>query len=75
MEDKMGQAIADGDAESVQNLIGKGEPCFGEVPYRPVENMCLYADIQKARELLQWEATHNLEDGLKKTIAWYSRND
>ena len=61
--------------ESVQNLIGKGQPCFGEVPYRPGENMCLYADIQKARELLQWEATHNLEDGLKKTIAWYSRND
>ena len=61
--------------ESVQNLIGKGEPCFGEVPYRPAENMCLYADIKKAKKLLQWEAKHNLEDGLKKTIAWYSRND
>ena len=61
--------------ECVRDLIGKGEPCFGEVPYRPAENMCLYADIQKAKELLQWEAAHKLEDGLNKTIAWYSRND
>ena len=61
--------------ETVRGLIGRGEPCFDEIPYRPGENMCLYADIKKAKKLLQWEATYNLEDGLKKTIAWYSRND
>ena len=61
--------------DSIQGLIGKGQPSYGEMPYRPGENMCLYADIKKAKKLLQWEATYNLEDGLKKTIAWYSRND
>ena len=61
--------------ESVQYLIGKGEPCFDEIPYRPGENMCMYADTTKAKDLLGWEALHNMEDGLNKTIAWYSEND
>jgi len=60
--------------ESAQNLIGKGEPCFGKVPYRLGENMCLYADTSKARHLLRWEPLHNMQDGLNKTIAWYSEN-
>ena len=60
--------------ESVRNLIGKGEPCFGEVPYRPGENMCLYADTQKAQKMLGWVPRYTLESGLKKTISWYSDN-
>ena len=39
--------------KSVQGLIGKGEPSYGEVPYRPGEKMCLYADTQKAQQLLK----------------------
>ena len=42
------------------DLIGKGEPCFGEVPYRPAENMCLYADIQKAKNFCNGKL-HNLK--------------
>ena len=61
--------------EIVQGLIGKGVPRFGEFPYRPGENMCLYADINKACDILGWSPTHSLESGLKKTISWYLKNE
>lgn len=30
-----------------------------------------YLNSEKARSLLQWKPTHNLESGLARTIAWY----
>ena len=60
--------------EIVQGLIGKGEPRFGEISYRPGENMCLYADTNKAYEMLGWSPAHSLESGLQKTISWYLKN-
>jgi nucleoside-diphosphate-sugar epimerase len=56
--------------ETVRHLIGGGEPKFGEVTYRPGENMELYADITKAKALLGWAPRVNLETGLNKTIQW-----
>jgi len=32
-------------------------------------------DIQKAKEILNWEPTTSLKDGLKKTIAWFKDNE
>ena len=32
-------------------------------------------DITKAKEILGWEPTTSLEDGLKKTIAWFKDNE
>lgn len=57
--------------ELVQGLVGRGEPQFGKVSYRPGENMELYADISKARSLLGWTPRVSLEDGLAETIDWY----
>jgi len=34
----------------------------------------LYADISKAKKLLNWEPTVSLDEGLKKTISWISEN-
>lgn len=56
--------------QTVQALIGRGEPLFGQVAYRPGENMALYADVTKARELLGWSASVPLEAGLLQTIQW-----
>ena len=56
--------------QTVQSLIGRGEPLFGQVAYRPGENMALYADVTKARELLGWSASVPLESGLQQTIHW-----
>jgi nucleoside-diphosphate-sugar epimerase len=54
--------------ERVRRLIGKGEPDFGRVAYRPGENMSLYADIGKAKAILGWEPAVPLEAGLGLTI-------
>jgi len=57
--------------DKVVDSVGGGEPRFGEIPYRTGENMSLYADISKARELLGWEPKVNLDDGLARTISFY----
>jgi nucleoside-diphosphate-sugar epimerase len=54
--------------ERIRAIVGKGEPRFGEVPYRTGENMQLYADITKAKRLLGWEPAVPLEVGLADTI-------
>jgi nucleoside-diphosphate-sugar epimerase len=54
--------------DHIRNLIGKGLPQYGAVPYRMNENMELYADITKAKELLLWKPSIPFEDGIKKMI-------
>ena len=54
--------------DEVINLIGKGAPQYGQVPYRKGENMSLYADISKAKRILGWQPLVGLSTGLEKTI-------
>lgn len=56
--------------ETVTRLVGRGEPQFGEIAYRPGENMELYANISKAKAVIGWEPTVTLETGLDRTIRW-----
>ncbi|KGG12037.1 MULTISPECIES: NAD-dependent epimerase/dehydratase family protein [Prochlorococcus] len=56
---------------SVVNIIGSGKPCFGEVPYRESESMALYPNIIKAKSLLKWEPTNEMNKNLNKVINWY----
>ena len=49
-----------------------GKPLYGAIPYRVGENMSLYAEIENAKTKLNWSPKINLEEGLKKTIKWYS---
>jgi UDP-glucose 4-epimerase len=42
------------------------------LPYRPREIWRLCSDSSKARELLGWQPQVGLEDGLRKTIEWYT---
>jgi UDP-glucose 4-epimerase len=60
--------------EIVGNIIGSGNPQYGDVPYRNGENMALYANISKAKRLLNWESTITLKIGLRKTIDWFKDN-
>ena len=41
--------------EEIVSQIGGGRPLWGELDYRIGENMELYADITKAKEILNWE--------------------
>jgi nucleoside-diphosphate-sugar epimerase len=67
--------IASGEPISIKNVVTKiqdiittGSPQFGEAAYRSGENMELFADIKKAKKLLNWQPKISLEEGLKKTI-------
>ena len=60
--------------ETVNLLTGKGKPRFGEISYRPGENMELYGSISKSKKLLGWEPKETLESGLFKTIQWFKDN-
>ena len=57
--------------QKVQYLVGSGTPLFGEFPDRKGENPSLYANIDKAKRILDWAPKISLEDGLKKTITFY----
>ncbi|MCP3874208.1 MAG: NAD-dependent epimerase/dehydratase family protein [Desulfobacteraceae bacterium] len=59
--------------ELIRTDIGKGDPQYGVIPYRDGENMKLYADISKAKQLLSWEPATPLSDGIQKTIKYYKR--
>ncbi|MDA1095661.1 MAG: NAD-dependent epimerase/dehydratase family protein [Chloroflexi bacterium] len=56
--------------EAIQRLTGGGDARFGEIAYRPGENMALYADVSKAKVMLGWEPRVALEAGLERTIQW-----
>ena len=45
---------------------------FGELPTRPDEIMEMSADISAARKELGWRPQISLEDGLRKSIAWFT---
>lgn len=53
--------------EKVCNIVGKGNPIYGSLD-RPVNNPELYADITKAKKLINWKPNTTLEQGLRLTI-------
>ena len=61
--------------ENVQQYVGRGRPLFGEIPYRPEESMSLYANIQKAADLLGWFPEVTFEMGLKLTIESFRKSN
>lgn len=60
--------------ETVQKLTGCGKPVFGEIKYRTGENMELFADISKAKNILYWEPKVSLVSGIKETINWVNNH-
>ena len=53
---------------TIVDMVGSGKPSFGDIDYRDMENMMLYADVSKAKRMLGWNASIGLEQGLKLTI-------
>lgn len=56
---------------SVKNIIGKGKPNFGGKDYRKGESMELYANIEKAKRILDWEPEVEFKKALTKVIDWH----
>ena len=60
-------------AQRIKRLTGcPGELVFQPLHYTDVE--LRVPNVEKARELLGFEATVELDDGLERTIAWYRAN-
>lgn len=70
--------IATGRATANEDVVRLIETCVGrpividagEYPARPTDTPFWYADVTKARHVLGWQAAHDLEHGLAKTVAW-----
>ena len=61
--------------ELIREKVGKGSPKFGQIPYRPGENMSLYANIEKAKNILDWAPKISLTQGIDATINSLSDKD
>ena len=44
----------------------KGKDASGEI-------VCQYMDFEKVNEYFEWQPKHNLDNGLAKTIEWFTR--
>jgi len=62
--------------ERILRLMGNPVKALpGTVPMRPDEIMHMSADITVARRLLGWEPATPLDEGLRRTIAWFQAQD
>ena len=60
-------------ARMVKDLTGSNSKIvFKPLPVDDPVRRC--PDITKAKRIINWEPTTSLEDGLKKTIAWFKEN-
>jgi nucleoside-diphosphate-sugar epimerase len=55
---------------TIVNIVGLGNPGFGEILYRKGENMALYGDNTKAKKILKWGPKVDLSSGIVQTINW-----
>ncbi len=59
--------------ELFEQVIGKKAKIIRE-PEKPGDVKKTYADIRKARELLAWQPTTTLEEGLPQFIEWFKKH-
>jgi UDP-glucose 4-epimerase len=66
------EAIAIADiARAVLDAMGMGHLPIAAGPGRPLESPCWATDAGKARAVLDWTPTVPLDEGLRRTVAWY----
>jgi len=69
-----------GKAIKIKNLVKKVIQCSGrnlEIKHdltKPTVPTSLFLDCSKAKKDFNWEPSHTLEQGLRKTIDWYLEN-
>lgn len=56
--------------EQIAGLVGK-QPVFDRRPVHPADVPATWADISKARRLLDWSPQISIEEGLRRSVAWY----
>ncbi len=69
--------LGQGNPDSLGKFIGLIEQNLGKeavknyLPMQPGDMRRTYADINKAKELLDWQPKVRLEDGMKRFLDWY----
>ena len=58
---------------SLEKLLGK-EARIDQKPFHIADIKETWADIEKAKRILDWSPVTSLDDGLKKTVDWYLEN-
>ena len=59
--------------DAMEQRLGK-KAQIDHKPFHSADMMETWADIGKAKELIGWEPTVSLEEGLDQTVAWYREN-
>ena len=68
--------LGTGEGVTVRELVTAFEDVFGakvpvrEAPPRPGDAVGAFAKVDRAREVLGWEAQHGLRDGIASALAW-----
>ena len=57
----------------IEDLVEK-KAIIGHKPMHKADVRATWANIDKARDILEWEPKVPLEEGLKRTVDWYSQN-
>lgn len=59
----------------ITQLMGNPVNVSFTLPYKKNEIWRMVGSNEKAKDILNWGPSVSLEDGLKKTIEWYKKND
>lgn len=61
-------------ANLVKEITGSNSEIILDESYRRKKDSSCFADIEKAKKLLDWQPEHSLKEGLLKTVDWYKEN-
>ena len=59
--------------EQIGQLVGR-QPQIEHRPAHPADVSATWADVDKARRLLEWSPEVSVEEGLRRSVAWYQEN-
>lgn len=59
--------------ENLEDLLGK-KAAVEHLPFHQADMTSTWADISKAKDLLEWEPKISTEEGLRLTVDWYKEN-
>lgn len=61
-------------AEAITDAMGKPRSLISNISERPGQVSRHTSSTEKAKELLDWESSISFEEGISRTIQWYSDN-